>query len=57
MAKSKEEPTLANNALDIQIESPALCGTMLLYAGVIRLEVRDVESAPTPAEEDVPKFI
>ncbi|HEX8595704.1 MAG TPA: hypothetical protein VF682_20875 [Pseudomonas sp.] len=57
MTKTKEDPVPANEPIAPQIEYPELCGTMLLYAGVIRLEAEDVESPPHTDGTDGPTFI
>jgi len=57
MTKTKEAPIPARESVDPKIESPDLCGTMLRYAGVIRLEAEDVESTPHSDGTDGPTFI
>jgi hypothetical protein len=57
MGKTKEDPIPTNEPIDPPIEYPALCGTMLLYAGVIRLEAGNVESTHDTDGTDGPTFI
>lgn len=57
MAKTKEDPIPASKPVDPKIESPGLCGTMLFYAGVIRIDAEDVESTPQTNGTDGPTFI
>jgi len=57
MAKTKEDSIPANEPFKPQTECPALCGTMLLYAGVIRLEGEDDELTPHTDGTDGPVFV
>jgi hypothetical protein len=57
MTKTKEDPIPTDRPIARHAEYPALCGTMLLYAGVIHLEADDGESAPQTDGTDGPVFI
>jgi len=57
MPKTVEDLTPDGEPAGPELNYPKLCGTMLLYAGVIRLENEPVEPAPVRGDSEGPTFI
>ncbi|KPW41022.1 hypothetical protein [Pseudomonas coronafaciens] len=56
MPKTVEDLPPDGEPFGPELDYPRLCGTMLLYAGVIRLEKEPVEPAPEKVDSEGPIF-